>query len=207
MQSLKVCIAVSLLMPFTAVAGMSELSEREMGGVVAQDGIAFEWDLRINADEEGMPLPGLSNVEKRLALKLAGRDALGGEWLVWKGFSGRIYFPTFNLDAENLPFFASPFADTDRFVTATGFRADPYGAQAAVLSYPEVIELWNVKIGGMSLEYGDVPATVDPANPPDVGFLADPGDSRSFIGLAIGNSFAGQPGTLSIEGQLSISAF
>lgn len=182
-------IGFSLLIALSglAQAEMRALSTDELGNVTGREGIAFEWDLRINADENGAPLASLPLTERRLALQLANRP---DEWIVFKGFTGRINFPTFYLDAYVLPVGPTVHADVARF----GLD-NPYGRPAMIMSFPEAIEFYDFTIGAVSVEYG---AT---------GYLNDPTDSRSFLGLQIGNSIPGQPGLITAEGQATIYGF
>lgn len=187
------------LLPGLAAAEMAELSADEMGTVTGQEGISFEWDLRINADANGNSLcPGtLTNVECRMAIKFANREESGGEWLVFKQFSGRLNFTRFNLDADTSPAGASPYADTSRFEAYGGGVVSPYNKPRLLMTFPEPLEIYNFRIGGMSIEYGNGAG--------GTGFLAP--SERSFIGLAINNSIANQPATLALEGNVLIFGF
>ena len=186
-MKLRIGFTLLLLLCGFARAEMQALSTDEMGNVTGREGIAFEWDLRINADANGVPLASLPLTQRRLALQLANRP---NEWVVFKGFTGRINFPTFNLDAYVLPVGPTVHADVARF----GLD-NPYGRPAMIMSFPDAIEFYNFTIGAVSVEYG---AT---------GYLNDPTDSRSFLGLRLGNSIPGQPGLLTAEGQATIYGF
>lgn len=187
----------ALLMPLVPLlAGMQPLNEKEMGSVAGQDGVAFEWDMRINALEDGSPDPQLSNVERRLAISLAERD---GEWIVLKDMSGRINFPTFHLDAFEAPLSPSPYADTGRFEAIDGSVTTPYGSPHLLLTFPEDIEFWDVRIGGVAVEFDD------PGGDP--GFLQDPLDENSFLSLGLNNAVPGEPGTLAAEGRVTVFGF
>lgn len=184
--------AIACMLLANGAVALEAMSSAEMGRVTGQDGIAFSWDLRINALEDGSPDPAVPEQERRLALSLANRP---NEWLVFKNISGRIYFPTFNLDANVLPVSPSPYADTTRFVSGTGATVTPYGRPSLLLAFPEPIEFWNVEIGGMAVEYGTT------------GYFNDPNTTASFLSLGLNNSISGQPATLSIEGRTTIFGF
>lgn len=99
----------SLLLPLQSWADagmdMQPLSEEEMEGVSAQQGIAIGLEYRINAKENGDPVDssecptvgGLTGGKScRLALNYADRD---GMWIVLKGYRGIIKFANVRLDA------------------------------------------------------------------------------------------------------------
>ncbi|MFN3713099.1 MAG: hypothetical protein ACK4SX_05525 [Alcanivoracaceae bacterium] len=187
-----------LLFQTQAAVALTEMSGDEMGGVTGHAGIAFEWDLRINAGADGTPDATLPLVQRRLALNIAERP---GEWLVFKGFSGRIYFPTFYLDAGRSGVSPTIYADTSRFVDGLGSPVSPYDQPNLLLRFPEEIEFWNFRIAGMAIERDNTPIAATP------GFLQDPTDSKSFIGLAITNSIPGFPATLKVEGTVRLFGF
>ena len=186
------------------LAEMVPLENADLEQVVAREGIAFEWDLRINADENGDPLASLPLVERRIAIQYANRS---GEWLVFKNVHGRINFPNFTLDSITSSLSPTPYPDTSRFVDGLGVPQSPYGKPNLLITFPEPIEFYNVTVGGLAVEYGAVPATVDPNSPPNIGFFSDQTDADSFIALKIGNSIANQPGTLNAEGSMTIFGF
>lgn len=184
--------AIACMLLANGALALEALSSEEMGRVTGQDGIAFSWDLRINALEDGSPDPAVPEEQRRLALSLANRQ---DEWLVFKNISGRINFPTFNLDANVLSASPSPYADTTRFISGTGATVTPYGKPSLLLAFPEAIEFWNVEIGGLGVEYG---AT---------GYLNDPNTTDSFLSLGLNNSNPAQPATLNVEGRVTIFGF
>lgn len=188
----------------SAAAEMTPLTAEEMVVVTAQDGISFEWDLRINSNAAGVLdttlCPPANRVQCRLAIKFANREEGGGEWLVWKGFSGRIFFPRFNLNAGTSPAGATPYPNLTRFVDGLGTPVSPYNKPYLLLTFPEAIQIYDFKIAGMAVEYGTGLTA-------GTGFQADPTDTRSFIGLAINNSIGGLPGTITIAGTLTIFGF
>lgn len=172
-----------------ASAELLPMSAGELTSVTAREGIAFEWDLMINTDETGDPNAlGLPLVEKRLALKFAGRNDGGGEWIVLKNITGRLNFPRFTLDASLSSPAPSAHADTSRFD-----GAPIYGQPNLQVTFPEDIEIYNFTIGGAAIEYG---AT---------GYLLD--NNGSFLGLRIDNAVPDQPGTIQAEGTMSIYGF
>lgn len=204
MRSLLFCLLFAGLSA-TAQAGMEPLSGEEMDLVTGQNGIAFEWDLQVNTlAGTGTPAAictsGADKTQCRLAMKFANREEAGGEWLVWKNFSGRLYFSRFNLDAYTSPAGATAYADASRFVDGLGSPVSPYGKPGLKVSFPESLKIYNLRIGGMAVEYGTGLAA-------NTGFRADPLDTRSFIGLAINNSVSGQPATLAMDGYISVFGF
>ncbi len=208
-------ILLLLIILFTtswAAADMQPLSGEDMADVTAQNGIAFEWDLQINT-EPGTGTPsaalctGADRTQCRFAIKFANREEASpdagegnGEWLVFKGFSGRIWMSRFNLDAYFSDAGATPHAATARFVDGTGATVSPYNKPGLKLTFPESIKIYNFRIGGMAIEYGDGLVAGS-------GFRADPGDANSFQGIAISNSVANQPATIAIDGVISVFGF
>jgi hypothetical protein len=191
-------LPLGLLWAVAPINAMQPLSPEELDAVTGQEGIAFEWDLRINANEDGSPDASLPLVERRIALSIAERT---NEWLVFKGFTGRIYFPTFFLDAGRSPNSPSGYADIGRFIDGLGLPVNPYGAPNLTISFPEDVQIWNLTIAAMSLENDNSPLMGVP------GYLQDPTDSRSFLGLSINNSIAGTPATVNVEGSLRLFGF
>lgn len=212
-------ILLLLIILFTtswAAADMQPLSGEDMADVTAQNGIAFEWDLQINyveptpANPTGLNTticPPADRTQCRFAIKFANREEASpdagegnGEWLVFKGFSGRIWMSRFNLDAYFSDAGATPHAATARFVDGTGATVSPYNKPGLKLAFPESIKIYNFRIGGMAIEYGDGLVAGS-------GFRADPGDANSFQGIAISNSVANQPATIAIDGVISVFGF
>lgn len=183
-------VAATFLLSATAArADLSPLSADEMGAVSGQEGVSFEWDLRINADATGAPLAictGADRTACRIALEYENRS---GEWVVFKGFSGRFYWSRFNLDAFTAPASGTGVGDMSRF------SVQPYSKPHLSITFPEPLEIYNFQMAKVAIEYG---AT---------GYAEDPGDTRTFMGLAIGNSVAGQPGTMTFEGQMTVWGF
>lgn len=202
-----VAAGMFLLAAAGAQAAMQVLNEEELVGITAQDGVSFELDMRINSDASGTPDPtlctGANRVQCRMAIKFANREDGGGEWLVWKGYSGRIYMPRFNMDATTSSASPSPYANTGpggRFVNGFGVPVSPYNQPNIAIEYVDPIEIYNFRISGMAVEYGTGLTA-------GTGFQADPTDSRSFIGLVINNSIANQPATLQVDGQILVFGF
>lgn len=181
--------ALAMLVPGLAVAELSPLTTEEMDTIRGQDGVSFEWDLRINADATGTPLAICTGVDRtacRIALEYENRT---DEWVVFKGFSGRFYWSRFNLDAFTSPASNTGVGDASRFTT------QPYSKPHLSITFPEPLEIYNFQMAKVAIEYG---AT---------GYAADGGDSRTFLGMAISNSIAGQPGTMTFEGEMTVWGF
>lgn len=189
-RSLRSCgVLVLLSAACVARAELAPLSAEELEGIAGQDGISFEWDLRINADATGTPLALCSGADRsacRIALEYENRS---GEWVVFKGFSGRFYWSRFNLDAFTSPAANSGVGDTGRFTTL------PYSKPHIMVTFPEPLEIYNFQMAKVAIEYGAA------------GYAADPGDLNTFLGMAISNSVAGQPGTMTFEGQMTVWGF
>lgn len=191
-----------------ANADMVALDADELTDISAQDGISFEWDLRINADATGnldtALCPPANRVQCRIAINWANRGTgASTEWVVWKGFSGRIYMPRFNLSSFRSPASGTPYASVGaggRFVNGFGVPVSPYSKPGLSLTFPEDIQLFQYKIAAMGIEYGDGLTAGS-------GFQADPTDAKSFLGIQITNSIAGQPGVLKVEGAITIFGF
>lgn len=180
---------VCALFSAQACAELSPLSSGEMEAVSGQDGVSFEWDLRINADATGTPLAictGADRTACRIALEYENRS---GEWVVFKGFSGRFYWSRFNLDAFTSPASGTGVGDLARFTVS------PYSKPHLSVTFPEPLEIYNFQMAKVSIEYG---AT---------GYAADPADLNTFLGMGISNSVAGQPGTMTFEGQMTVWGF
>ena len=191
---LPVALALYVLPAFAMV----EMTGDELDQVSAQAGIAFEWDLRVNANENGSPDVSLPLIERRLALNIAARP---GEWLVFKGFTGRLYMPTFFLDSGRSSVSPTGKGDASRFIDGLGSPVTPYDQPNLIMQFPDEIEIWNLRIAGMSIERDNTPI---PATP---GYLQDPTDSKSFLGLAITNSVPGFPATIKVEGAVRLFGF
>lgn len=209
-----------------AFAGsLTELSDADMGEVVAQDGIAVALELRVNADANGDPLSslsfcsGLSN-PCRMALNFNNRTDLGGEWLVLKDWYGVMKIDPIFLDAgtlanagSNLALFdASKFADASGNCLVTGnagacSTGDITSNPALVLSYPSTTLNYdpgtNTSSGYTSLEMkftlGRM-AVEFGAN----GYTSD--NNGSFLGANVGDLDGGLAGA-SFSGQAYVFGF
>lgn len=182
-----------LVQASVAHAELAPLSHEELGDVIGRDGISFEWDLRINADANGTPDPVLCGGADRSACRIALEyENRAGEWVVFKGFSGRFYWSRFNLDAFTAPAVNSGVGDASRF------SIQPYSKPHLSITFPEPLEIYNFRMAKIAIEYN---ASGVP------GYSADPLDSKTFLGLAINNSIAGQPGTMTFEGQMTVWGF
>lgn len=184
------CAVAALLLAAAPVrAELKQLSAEELEAVVGQEGVSFEWDLRINADATGAPLALCSGADRtacRIALEYQNRP---NEWVVFKGFSGRFYWSRFNLDAFTSPAANSGVGDVTRFTTL------PYSKPHLSVTFPEPLQIYNFQMAKVAIEYG---AT---------GYAADPTDVNTFLGMGIANSVAGQPGTMTFEGQMTVWGF
>lgn len=170
--------------------GMEELSLDEMGVIVGAEGISFEWDQRYNANADGTidttMCPASDRTQCRLALQYANRS---GEWTVFKGYHGRLYWSRIDIDAFVAPASATSVGDASRFAV------QPYGRPHLQLTFPEPLQIYRFSIEGMAVEYG---AT---------GYNNDPTDANSFLGLVVHNSIASQPGTINYEGRVTLFGF
>lgn len=198
---MKAALAGFLFVGLAAVApaghAMELLSSEELQAVDGRDGVSFEWDLRINADEDGTPLSfctGANRTACRIALEYENRD---GEWVVFKGFSGRFYWSRFNLDAFTAPASTSGYGDMTRFTV------EPYGKPHLEVTFVDPLEIYNFRMSKVSIEYD---LNGSPA-PGQFGYEQDPTDLNTFLGLAISNSVANQPGTMTFEGRMTIWGF
>lgn len=190
MSSILVPLVAGLLVLASGMARaeMSPLSVDEMDQIQGQAGVSFEWDLRINADASGNPLAICTSdpVACRIALEYENR---AGEWVVFKQFTGRFYWPRFNLDAFTSPAANTGVGDASRFTTL------PYSKPHLQITFPEPLQIYNFKMAKISIEYG---AT---------GYSNDATDTRTFLGMGIANAIASQPGTMTFEGIMTVWGF
>lgn len=205
------------LMFTSAVMAWEVLPDAALSETTGQEGIGLQIELRINANAAGQPLTlpadltlaanptdyancgsltNFSSTGCRLALQFANRLDNGGEWLVAKNFYGRILWPLMYVDSGTTPATASPYVDLDRFKDKNGtpLIASPNSIPYVSLSYPKEIEIWNMTIGGLSIEYG---AT---------GYLNNAGN-KSVGGIKISNSVPGLPATVNFQGSIGIYGF
>lgn len=207
------CLALAALLAPASAFALEAMSDGDLSQQSGQEGIAMFAELRINADTNGQPLtsPSLaanptafgtcgsltsfSSTGCRLALKFANRNDNGGEWLVAKNFYGTIKIPLMYIGAGKTPLAPTAYEDLDRFKDENGqpLLASPHGIAALQVEFPEEIEIWNLTIGGLSVEYG---AT---------GYLND--DKPIVAGIKISNSIPNTPALISAQGRMSIYGF
>jgi hypothetical protein len=216
---LAVGISASSVMPAFALDVMSDES---LSSTTGQEGIGLLMEMRVNADDQGKPLtnPSLAanngdfaNCGKlndfsspgcRLAISFEGRNSGGNPiWLVFKNYYGRQYFPAIYLDSGTTPASASPYADLNRFKDKNGvpLLATPNNIPYLKFSAPKDLEIWNMTVGGLAIEYG---AT---------GYLN--ANSKSVGGIKISNSAgvidingnSNLPATVSIKGSVGLFGF
>lgn len=210
---------VSLLALPVPVMALESMEDAELSATMGQEGIGIQMELRINADQYGRALsstnPGdrgmlaanagdftncgsetnLTSTGCRLALKFANQNNDGGEWLVLKNFYGRLVMPLMYVDSGYTPVSASRYADLSRFRGKDGapLLASPYNIPLVKFSFPKDIEVWNLTVGGISMEHG---AT---------GYMN--ADSSSVGGLRISNSVLDRPAAISLQGSIGIYGF
>lgn len=187
---------VMAVIPAFAAAELSEIaSEAELSSVTGQEGIAVELTIRLNADALGNKLPFCTATPSQcqLGINYANRNDSGGEWLVLKDYYGVLSIPTLNLSGAYTPSASTPYRDMTRFQDENGGQLlnDPNNLPALELEYKEPIKLL-LHIGGAAIEYG---AT---------GYATT--DSRSFLGLHIGN-VGGQMAEIDIRGKAYVFGF
>jgi hypothetical protein len=201
------------------VMALETMADAELSSATGQEGIGLQMELRINSDQFGNALtsgnPGdrsmlaanagdftncgsttnFSSTGCRLALKYANQNNGGGEWLVLKNFYGRIVMPLIYIDAGLTPSAATPYVDLNRFKDKNGvpLLASPNNIPLVQVSYPKDIEIWNLTIGGISMEHG---AT---------GYLN--ADSSTVGGIKISNSAPNLPATINMQGSIGIFGF
>jgi hypothetical protein len=183
-----------------AQAGLVGINDEALDEVSGGAGIALSLDLRINADASGNQLAFCSaaatSAECRLAVSLNNRGTAGTavgdqEWLVWKGFYGRIFVPYLTLDASTVEY------DTDTAGVTKVAPAVRFGFGGAA----NKIKIQNFTISNMAIER-DAQLTAAANNPtagdPAVkGYLARSEDG--FLGLRMN-------GDIAIDGSLKIFA-
>lgn len=200
------------------VLAMESLGDSEMATATGQEGIALQFELRINADQFGNALtptnvgdrgllvvnPGdftncgsttnFSSTGCRQAIKYANQDNGGGEWLVLKNFYGRLNMPLIHIDSGYTPAAATSYVDLNRFKDRNGvpLLASPNNIPVVNFSYPQEIEL-SLTVGGISMEHG---AT---------GYLN--ADSSSVGGLKISNSEPNMPAVIDLQGTIGVFGF
>ncbi len=186
----------------SGVAAMEPLTEGEMGAVSGRDGLALDLEFRFNADASRQPLSAgcasdpLAATECRLGLQLtAGNES---EWLVLKGFFGAISVPALHLEASSTKTNPTAHEDLTRFEDGQGNRIldSPHDVTALQLALPEDLEIHDLTISGLSMEYDDGSLH---------GFQRH--QSGNLGGLLVGNSQAGEPARISIQGRTVLYGF
>ena len=185
-------VAVILLACSSAGADLLPLDQAEMQSVTGREGIAVEMDFRVNANADGSVDASVPLVERRIALQFANR---ADKWLVLKDYHGRIYIPALNLNAARTPIAATPYEDLNRYKDENGvpLLASPHDIPVLQMTYPKGMDIYDLTIGGMAIEYG---AT---------GYSN--ASAASFVGLKVGNSIAGQPAHLDMQGKVYMYGF
>lgn len=198
--------AAMMLSPLQA---MEEMAMEELAGITGQEGISLGLELRMNADAQGQPLnagcgatigtgaplASFANNNCRIASQGGARQNFnGGEWLVAKNFFARILIPSLYIDSGRTPIAPTIYEDLDRFRDEDGtpLLTTPHDIPALKLRVPETIEL-SMQIGGLSIEYGPT------------AYLNN--NSYPFLGMKIGNSDAGLPAEVRLEGTLTVFGF
>lgn len=185
----------------SGAAAMEPLTEQEMDTVSAGDSIALDLELRFNADAFGQPLSGgcandpLAATECRLGLQITGNES---EWLVLKGFFGAIHVPALHLEATSTEGAPTAHEDLARFEDGQGnpMLDSPHEVTALQLALPEDLEVHDLTISGLSMEYSDASLH---------GFQRH--QSGSLGGLLVGNSQSGQPARISFQGRAVLYGF
>lgn len=214
MRIFPLLVALSTIISASGAWALQAMPDEELGAVEGQIGIALQFELRVNADEFGQALTSpseaanpsaftncasLSNFSStgcRLALQFANRTIdNGGEWLVAKNFYGRMYFPKIHLGGGRTPVAATIHEDLDRFKDDSGtpLLASPSDIPALLVEFPGGIEMWNVTIGGLSIEYG---AT---------GYLNNV--NTPFAGVKIANTAPNTPAFIDTQGTVTVFGF
>lgn len=227
MKALKSVFKLLMVLGVTAASvtpalALDVMSDDSLSATTGQEGIGLLMEMRINADEQGKPLTAptlaanasdftncgnLNNFSSpgcRLAISFQGRNSGGNPiWLVFKNYYGRQFFPAIFLDSGITPASASPYADLDRFKDQNGvpLLASPNNIPYLKFSAPKDLEIWNMTVGGLAIEYG---AT---------GYLNT--NNKSVGGIKISNSAgvidangnSNLPATVSIKGSVGLFGF
>jgi len=166
-------------------ADLAPVSNEVLDDVSGQAGIAISLDMRLNADASGTSICGgaVALIECRMALSLNNRGTAGTnqEWLVWKGFYGRIFIPYLTLDADT----ASYTNDGGGTTTVSAARFG-FGGTA------NKIQIQNLTVTNMSIERDNLLTAAGTR-----GYLATSEDG--FLGLQIN-------GNVAISGTLKLFA-
>lgn len=207
--------AILLLALATAgaqAAGLNEMSDEELGGVVAMKGVGLLLELRMNTDDKGVPLASLAscagtNNPCKQGINFANRAGGGGEWIMLKDFYGRLFIDGLNVDGSFNPATNSSYNDANRFKNDAGTcllaGCDPRNLPALQLSFagsPSVFEndvVIGLEIGRVAIEYG---AT---------GFNNDA--NGGFLGLrvrdSVANTATNNATSIDIDGKVRVYGF
>jgi hypothetical protein len=174
-----------MLLSSGAAAQLAPVSNDDLDEVSGQAGIAIALDMRLNADANGNKLAfcNTSPTECRLATSLNNRGTAGvnQEWLVWKGFYGRIFVPYLTLDASSVTYTNDGGGTTTVSAARFGFG----GTANKIL-------VQNLTISNMAVERDNLLTAAGTR-----GYAATSEDG--FLGLRINGSIA-------IEGSLKMFA-
>lgn len=186
---------------------LNEMSDEELGGVVAMKGVGLLLELRMNTDANGAPLASLAscagtNNPCKLGINFANRAGGGGEWIMLKDFYGRLFIDGLNVDGSFNPAAYTAYNDSSRFKNDAGAcllaGCDPRNLPALQLSFtgsPSVFEndvVIGLEIGRVAIEYG---AT---------GFNNDA--NGSFLGVRVRDT-AGNFTSIDIDGKVRVYGF
>lgn len=161
---------LALALAPAAVADMQPLSNESLARVAGQDGIGLAFELRLNADADGVSKCGaaIPLLECRIALSFHNRGTANTnqEWLVLKRVSGRVVIPYLALDASTVTY--SSDSNLSTTLPAARFGFDD--------SNP--IRITNLVIGSIAMET-DTSAT-------GRGYMA--ASESGFLGLKVDDS-------------------
>lgn len=208
LQAMAAALLFMLLVMPAQAAGISEMSDEELGGVVAMKGVGLLLELRMNTDAAGAPLASLSacaglNNPCKLGISFADRLGGGGEWIMLKDFYGRLFVDGLNVDGSFNPAAYTSYYDATRFQNDAGTcllaGCDPRNLPALQLSFtgsPAVFEndvTIGLEIGRVSIEYGASAYAATDVN-------------GSFLGLRIRDT-AGTAASIDIDGKFRVYGF
>lgn len=201
-----------LLMAVPARADLVEMDPDSLAQTTGQQGIGLELELRWNTtDAIGTPMAACTlginaagSTPCRLAMQFANRGTVAGgagdEWTVWKGHYGTIKFPSIYLNSSTNPNGASGYEDLSRFVNASGQTVSPYGKAVLQVTFPQDIQVWNLNITAISVEYG-------PTGYNNISTTPTYGANNSAIGLKMAGTGVNQPALLNVQGAVTVFGF
>lgn len=224
-----VCLLTMLCLLCLAPAALAldPIGDEELGGLVAQEGIALGIELRLNTDASGSPLPDatltqcgstgtvFSSSECRFAISFEGRT---DEWLLFRGIYGFIDIEEINLDAGILHVAGTPagYFDATRFQDPAGACLLPTGTctndflrgrPSLLFEYPSTVTSYN-SATGLSSGYDSLRLGLG-IKESIVVFGNDAFDSTqpgSFLGVNIADNDGGAAG-IAIRGQGYVYGF